>query len=573
MTIKQLLLISGLTLFYSANLWSQQGISQDEKNEASFIEASMLLVLDKYEEANETFLKLLKEDKENATLNFQISRTYLGLENKNEGIEYARKAVLYDSQNSFFFEHLIDLLLEEGMMSEAIVYAKKLYLLEPQNELYFNHWIAILAHQEKYDLTVNALQERIDTYGASPDLMLKLAGIHMKMGKSKKTEQILKTALEDFPRESEIHLQLIAFYVDRNDSEKVKKGIDQFNSTFPGEKNSLLEISGLGKYLKPNDMTQGNPLYATIESDQLSLDQKIKELIPFLTEFVNNDNQESKRILLEAIPLLEKRYPSEAKVQSIKGDIYFYSSEYKEAIKAYENCLKSKKNLLVVWEHMLYAYHNDGQSKNLLERSENALLYFPNQSVIWYYYCLGLVENYKYDDALYEIDSYRYLTTNNLQQNINAKLLSARCHLGNKQLDKGLEVLDQAKAEEKKAGISPNKGNPYIDLYRLLILSEDPAKEAEAQNLSIKLERLNTLPLYQYAKAKCLSQSNKFEAALKAIDRAIDGTYPNPADFYELKGDILFALENTAAAKASYLLAIEKNGNLNKINSKLNRLN
>ena len=44
MTIKQLLLISGLTLFYSANLWSQQGISQDEKNEASFIEASMLLV-------------------------------------------------------------------------------------------------------------------------------------------------------------------------------------------------------------------------------------------------------------------------------------------------------------------------------------------------------------------------------------------------------------------------------------------------------------------------------------------------------------------------------------------------
>jgi predicted negative regulator of RcsB-dependent stress response len=55
--------------------------------------------------------------------------------------------------------------------------------------------------------------------------------------------------------------------------------------------------------------------------------------------------------------------------------------------------------------------------------------------------------------------------------------------------------------------------------------------------------------------------------------RAIDGTYPNPADFHELKGDILFGLENIAAAKASYLLAIEKNGNLNKINSKLNRLN
>lgn len=569
MTIKQFLFISGILCFLSVDLSGQEGASKAEKSEASFIEGTMLLVLDKYEEANTIFLKLLKEDKQNATLNFQISRCYLGLDKKVEGIEFARKAAQLDPNNTYFFEKLVDLLLDEGMLSEATVYAEKLYLLAPQNDLYFNHWISILAHQESYEALTDAIQGKMDSYGASPDLYLKLAGTQMKMGKYKKAENTMNRALEEFPKESEVHLQLIAYYADRNEDSKAKDAIDRFLVDFPQKEKYLFEIPKVNNLIN-GTLESNNPLVAIINAPQLSLDQKIKEIIPYLTAFVNEQNTDAKQVLMEIIDDLESQYPDEPKVKAIKGDLYFYAENYKQAINAYEDCLNYKKNLLAVWEHLLYAYYHTGNIKTMLKRADDALLYFPNQAAIWYYYTLSLVENHQYEDALYEIDGYTYLISGNLQQTINAHILKSRCYLAQNQPDKALAEIDAGIEAENKAGIS--KGNPYLEIHQLIILAEDPSKKTEAKKLSLKLDNLNSIALYQYAKAKSLLQNDEANDALQAINVALSGKHPVTGDFYELKGDILLKLDQKDLAQKAYMLAIEKNGNPNRINLKLNRL-
>ena len=569
MTIKQFLFISGILCFLSVDLSGQEGASKAEKSEASFIEGTMLLVLEKYEEANTIFLRLLKEDKQNATLNFQISRCYLGLDKKVEGIEFARKAAQLDPNNTYFFEQLVDLLLDEGMLSEATVYAEKLYLLEPQNDLYFNHLISILAHQESYEALTDVIQGKIDTYGASPDLYLKLAGTQMKMGKYKKAENSMNRALEEFPKELEVHVQLIAYYADRNEDSKAKDAIDRFLVDFPQKEKYLFEIPKVGKLINGASESD-NPLAAIINAPQLSLDQKIKEIIPYLTAFVNEQNTDAKQILMEIIDDLESQYPEEPKVKAIKGDLYFYAEDYKQAINAYEDCLNYKKNLLAVWEHLLYAYYHTENVKTMLERADDALLYFPNQAAIWYYYALSLVENHQYEDALYEIEGYTYLISGNLQQTVNAHILKSRCYLAQNQLDKALGEIDAGIEVENKAGIS--KGNPYLAIYQLIILAEDPSKKTEAKKLSLKLDNLNSIALYQYAKAKSLLQNDEANDALEAINIALTGKHPVTGDFHELKGDIHLKLDQKDLAQKAYLLAIEKNGNPNRINLKLNRL-
>jgi tetratricopeptide (TPR) repeat protein len=573
MTFKQLSIFVFAFVLISPSLFGQQGISEAEKNEALFIDATMLLVLDKYEEANKIFLGLLKDDKTNSTLNFQISRCFLGLNNKNEGLEYARKAVLNDKKNTFYYEYLIDLLLEEGMLEEASIYAKDLSVLEPQKDLYFTHWMSILSHREEYDQVLDAIDLRINDLGSSPDLLLKRAGTLLKLGKPKKAENTLLSAVDDFPKESEIPIQLIAFYLDQGNPQQIKSSISKFKNTFPDKINMLVEIPGIGIYLDDNNSSSSNPLVSVIRSDQFSLDQKIKEIIPLLTNFVEGNDQEAKILLNELITILEDSYPSDPKVQSIKGDIHFYSNEYNTAIIAYENCLSVRKNLLAVWDHLLFSYLNDGQTKKLLERSDDALLYFPNQSIIWYYYCLGLIENHKYEDAIYEIDSYEYLINGNLQQILNASILKARAYLGLGQIDKGIKEIEAAETIQIEAGIKEPNRNPYLDIYKLILLAEDKANNKEALKLSKQLESYSNNALYQYAKAKCLVQNNDLETALQSIEFAIASSYPNPADFFELKGDILLEKGDLILAKEAFQIAIEKNGNVDRINTKLNRLN
>ena len=547
----------------SSDLFAQERSTDAGKKEGQFIEATTLLVLEKYESSKSILIGLLKEDKQNAAIHFQISRCFEGLSKHQEALDYARNAVKFDSKNTYYYEHLIDLIVAYGSMSEAIVYAEKLSQLEPQNQFYFDNWMALLVNQENYKAILTALENRAKQLGDSPELLLQMAGTKMKLGQVKQAEAAMLEAQKQFPKEPEISIQLIAFYLSLNEVKEAQKQVNQFNQKFPYKEKDLYEIPKIELIFNEKSDSSDNPLSQLMQSP-IDLDQKIQAILPYLTALTEEDPK-AKQILLEVLPILEEQYPSDPKITSIKGDIYFYSNAFTAAAKAYERCLESKKNLLPVWEHLLYSYWSIGQFEQQIKQAEEALFYFPNQAVIWYYYCLGLSELHRYDEALMEMNNYSFLLQGNKQQLFSTTLLKLNIFIQQEKIDEAKEALEILK--------NMVQGHPDVIIAEIKLLTIQKNGAKKALELVNKSNDLAYLPEFLAAQAQTFLVNDKLSEAEVSINQALERSSNHKGAMLEIKGDILLAKGQKSEAKQIYQDALTFSGYTNRIQSKLNKIN
>ena len=552
-----------LLTFCSSDLFAQERSTDAGKKEGQFIEATTLLVLEKYESSKSILIGLLKEDKQNAAIHFQISRCFEGLSEHQEALDYARNAVKFDSKNTHYYEHLIDLIVAYGSMSEAIVYAEKLSQLESQNQFYFDNWMALLVSQENYKAILTALENRVKQLGDSPELLLQMAGTKMKLGQIKQAEAAMLEAQKQFPKEPEISIQLIAFYLSLNEVKEAQKQVNQFNQKFPYKEKDLYEIPNIELIFNEKSDSSDNPLSQLMQSP-IDLDQKIQAMLPYLTALTEEDPK-AKQILLEVLPILEEQYPSDPKITSIKGDIYFYSNDFAAAAKAYERCLESKKNLLPVWEHLLYSYWSIGQFEQQIKQAEEALFYFPNQAVIWYYYCLGLSEVHRYDEALVEMNNYSFLLQGNKQQLFSTTLLKLNIFIQQEKIEEAKEALEILK--------NMVQGHPDVIIAEIKLLAIQKNGAKKALELVNKSNDLAYLPEFLAAQALAFLVNDKLSEAEVSINQALERSSNHKGTMLEIKGDILLAKGQKLEAKQIYQEALTLNGYTNRIQSKLNKIN
>ena len=558
-------LIIIITFFCPLLLNAQAEVGEKAKEEARFIDGSTQLILENYEEAKNIFQSLHKADKNNSAICFQLSRSLNGLKLKREALDFARKTVTLDATNPYYFEYLIDLLLEEGQLEDAKVYAEQLYLIEPSKDSYFNNWMSILNAIEDYQGILDALDQKIKTQGSTHDLLLKKAGMYLRLNKPKKAEESLSLAEQKYPKEPEVGIQYIAFLFSQGKDSKAEEKVDQFLLRFPAKKGALMEIPSVKNYLIPESESQSNPILLIVEASNLDLDQKIKTLIPYLTKLANGAESRLTNNFLEALPKLESQHPQEAKVYAISGDVYFFAEQYDKAVQAYENCLSLKKNILPVWDNLLYAQYQLGNKQTMLTQAENALDYFPNQALIWHYYCLALLTNHRYEDAIYELDSYSFLIQTDKFQQFNAYTIKCQALFELGQYQKAQEALNMAK-----------QLNPDDALVRIMDLRLDAQDLSSIKEVKKSLEQnteLKNHPTYILALADVLIADKQYDEAELRLKEALNEKRNNNSLLLEKLADALALKGDKNQAMEIYQDALNQGGYKTRIQSKLNKLN
>jgi len=178
----------------------------------------------------------------------------------------------------------------------------------------------------------------------------------------------------------------------------------------PDDETALLFVNASSKNKDANYLRS---LVPVIKDDRIELDKKVIELIPYVQEYADAQNEELGQSLIDITNILDETYPNNAKVKSILGDLHFYKRDLKAAAKYYAQSVDSEKSTWTVWAQLFIALNITEDFETMEKYSEEAIDVYPNQSLAYYYNSLSLLESGNLVEAQSSAAEARMVSGNN----------------------------------------------------------------------------------------------------------------------------------------------------------------
>ena len=175
-------------------------------------------------------------------------------------------------------------------------------------------------------------------------------------------------------------------------------------------------------------------------------------------------------------------YSDEAKSHALRGDIRMIVGDTEEAISSYTKTLELDKSNFAVWDQLLYAYMISSEFQSLLNTSEQAMDYYPNQSAPYLYKAVALYEIGEPDEALDHLEEFRFITSDEAILNDISYLIESKIAKDSGKLAEAITVLQNY--IDSNSVVNPNIYDYLGDLY---IDSGDKDKALKSWQRSMEL--------------------------------------------------------------------------------------
>jgi tetratricopeptide (TPR) repeat protein len=290
-------------------------------------------------------------------------------------------------------------------------------------------------------------------------------------------------------------------------------------------------------------------------NENIALDAKISELIPYVEKYVTEKDPSYEKPLSELIGILVEQYPDEAKVHALYADFLYHSGQLDKAAGEYEKTLAIDKSVYQVWEQLLQVRLEMNDPDAVLRTSDNALDVFPNQGSI--YYLRGLAYAYKEDfsPAESELQQALIMSGRNQELKFNVLSLMSKVYFSKGELEKGVEALDKAleinpdalALKRVSSALLAEKATDQKNLNKAATLAEGLLNTGDDMEVLLIL-------------AKISFKQKEYEEAKTSMDRAMDLGAGDDYLALELHGDILYNLGKVDEAVEYWTLS-QNSGN------------
>jgi len=407
----------------------------EDKKQGLFFEALKQKGIENYDRAVIALLKCIDIDKNESVFYYELGKNYFKLKNFGAAEEALNKAVKLQPDNEWYLDELYSIYKEQNDLTKAIKTVKQLVQYHPD---YKEDLAMLYFKSKKYNDALKVLDELDNEQGITPTRDLMRNQIYSATGRKKDQIENLETRVDNNPDEESNYLSLIYRYSENNNKEKAFETAKKLLENKPNSQ--LVHLALYKFYLEENNTEQALvSMKIVIKSPQINPDAKMMVLSDFV-KFVG-ENPEYEQDLVEATSFAlddtnDKSYIELAQYYLTKGDKTKALEYYDEALKIDSENYSVLKNVLLLeidLEHFEAA----------VTKSENALLKYPSQPLL--YLLNGVAKNklgkykqaiealetgldYVIDDTKMEGDFYKQLSLshNALNNTSKAKLFSEK---------------------------------------------------------------------------------------------------------------------------------------------------
>lgn len=563
-------------------------LSTEEKvdNEYIFIKAESFFIQEKYNEALKLYEQAAQKSPNSAGIQFKISRTQFSLRQYEKSLESAKKAIELKDNEKEYYINCLEVLLALRRLKETEVIFDNMFL--KCKGVYEYHEQAARVYEEIakeqgnkvviYNKIPNSnaqknVQEAEDNFKIylsksirEYDELEKIMGIDENIIAKKQQHYLKLNDVEGALKESD---KLISAFPNNPDYVITKCEIYSFNNQY---NEAILFLENLISKKEVNisylvmlsnfyravgrDAEAENTLNKVFDSKDFNMDQKIM-FISHLLQTPNDTNVTlAEKLTLKTISM----YPDKAQPYSIAGDVYLIQKEKEKARKNYLISTEKDSSKALIWQQIIAIDIDLNKHDSLIKDSKKALVYHPENALIWFYQ--GISYQMLKKDSL-AIESFEkglpFCNYNfELLEQYYAQMGDVYYNVKNR--DKSFLNYEEALT------INPNNVhvlNNYA--YFLSVENQDlhKAKSMIKKVLRIQPEEATYIDTYAWI----LYKLNDFEEAKNQLEIALKST--QDGTIIEHYGDVLFKLNKIDEAVEQWKKASEASGTSELIQKKI----
>jgi tetratricopeptide (TPR) repeat protein len=387
--------LSFILLLSSSVSWAQTNIEPDPNDprmteedielEDRFVQAKYLAIIGKTADAIKVMDTIRRAKPKNSTVLFELSKLYLSQKEYNLAETSLKSALEADPSSQVIMEYGASFYKQIGRDLEGISMLNSLIALAPKSSKYYDQLIqaqirnkdtkSALATAAKWELAV----------GFSEQTSMAKVGILVNEGNVDGAVQVYDKLIAKYPKEIKYLKEVGALYEASGKKQQAIPYLEKILAIQPDDTNAKLAVM---VYTNANIKTDSdfltllNPL---MTNPEISIDTKVKELIPLVSKQASSSDTILSRDLIKMCNSLIIAHPNDAKAHAIYADVLMNAGNTDAAIIQYEKTLSINKKNYLVWEQLMNGLDRVGNYDQLLKVSNDAVDFFPNNGLSYYF--------------------------------------------------------------------------------------------------------------------------------------------------------------------------------------------
>ncbi len=458
---------SFLSLFVAPSLCAQNTLGGQAKivpeaeveRQSNFVNAERERLLGHFDKAIELYKKFTYDNPDVGAAWYGLARSYVSKNDFENALESIGKAVEKEPANEWYSIYQADIYEKIGRTKDAVKVYENLTKRFPNIVEFWDKlaYLSVLSGNPKGGLQALERVEKIR--GTEEETSMEKHLIYVGMGDSKKAAAELQRLADAYPNRFEYRRRLAQYYEAMGDKANAKKVYEDILRRNPDD--PVAKLAVLEKEKSSSDATYLASLKPLFSDPKVSIDAKIKEILPFFPKLGAGGDAALSQNLLELGALVEKAHPDDPKAWSLSGDLLYHADRPTEALEKYRRCIKLNPTVFSVWENTLESLNQQKNYDEMLRLAEQAMDVFPNQPKAYYYFGLPANEKGRYDDAISQLEQAALMTGNNLALRLDITDQIGRALMGKKDFAAAAARYEQslAKGGDQHPGILEHYGD------------------------------------------------------------------------------------------------------------------
>jgi tetratricopeptide (TPR) repeat protein len=532
-----------------------------------FTEGEKYFILEDFAKALVYYQKALDILPDNATLHYKIAEV-LSMGSREDDLVRAslsiEQALKYERKNKFFY------LLAASIYSNLSKFDKAAYHYEtmlsevPGTEEYLYELAAVYQYAGKPTEAIKTYNRAEQIFGVNETSSTQKQQLYWEMNKMPEAIEEGEKLLQVFPDEERYAVGFAEFLSRNNQLQKAVQILEKFIQENPAAPNASMLLAGLYRDLDQEEKAR-QLLLSIFNNPEVEYNSKLIVLSTYNAELnqakarqTNDSDKES--FVIELFSRLSSQHPNEVNTHILGGDLYLSIGENAEAERHYLKAIELGEVNFEVWQNLLYLQIQREAFDAVIDHSEKALEYYPNQSMLYYFNGMAHLRKKRYKPASASLEQGKRLASSNPGMTSEINALLGEAYNGTREYEKSDKAFDDALTFNPNNAVVLNNYSYYLALRKA---SLDKAEKMSA--LLIKNHPDNATFLDTHAWVLYMRQ--KYKEARKIMERAIATGNAN-ATHIEHYGDILFQLGDVDQAVVQWEKA---KGMLNASNETLNK--